>query len=133
MKKLIVMLLALCICLGLCACASMDKFEENLGSKYKIEKLDDDDLEDYAELLDLDVDDYNVIDAMEATHKKSGIGVMILECGSASDAEELAEDGEVMVELLESYYSSKYSFDSVAEGRFVLIGEEDAIEDALGK
>lgn len=134
MKKILAMLLLLCLCLSLTACGvSMDKFEDNLSDDYDIESIDDDDLEEYAELLDLDMDDYEIEDAIEATHEKTGKGVMIIECGSKKAAEELGDDAEGMVKLLKAYYGSGYSFDLVVEGKFVLIGEEDAIEDALGK
>ena len=133
MKKVLAIILVLCMCISLCACVSMDKFEKNLEDDYKISKMRDSDLETYEKLLDLDADDYDLETVKTATHKKSGIGVYIFECGSAAKAKQLAEDAEDMVDILESTYASKYSFDMVVKGRFVLVGEEDAIEDALGK
>lgn len=130
MKKLIAMLLMLCLGIGLCACASMDNFEDNLEGKYAITLLDDDDLEDYADLLDLDVDDYNIKSAIEATHKKKYTSVVIIECGSSAKASKLAEDAEDIVDILEAYYRG-YTFDCTKKGRFVLFGEVDAIDDAL--
>ena len=133
MKKVLVFLLVLAMCLGLCSCMSMDDIEDNLGSSYKKESIDEDDLEEYAELLNIDVEDYEVESAMMATHKKKGTGVMIIECGSASLAEELSEDGDGMLDILEYTYGSKYTFKIEVEGNFVLFGEKSAIKDALGE
>ena len=63
----------------------------------------------------------------------TALGVVIIECGSAKLAAELADDADEIVDLLEATYSDKYSFDIVQKGRCVLFGEEDAIEDALGE
>lgn len=133
MKKIVAFLLAVCLCVGLCACASMDSFKDNLGDNYKKTILDEDDLEGYAELLGLDADDYKIKSALEATHKKKGTGVVIIECGSAELAEELADDAEDMVEYLTKSYGSAYTFGHAIKGRFVLFGEENAIDDALGE
>ena len=134
MKRILAMVLALCLCIGLCACGmSMDKLKDNLGSSYKKVRLDDEDLEAYADLLGLDVDDYDIESAIQATHKKKGIGVVIIECGSKKEAEELADDGEGMVDYLSEYYGTNYSFDMVVKGKFILCGEERAIKAALEK
>ena len=132
MKKLLAILLVLCMCIGLAACAKMEDFEDNLGRDYEIENLSDDDMEYFAEYMDVDVDDFDVQDAIEATNEDTGVGVVIIECGSKKLAEELADEAGAIVKLLELSYSSKYSFDVETKGAFVLIGEEDAIADALG-
>lgn len=133
MKKIFALILVLCLCAGLCACVSMDKFEDNLGSSYKRTTLSDDDLEDYAELLDIDVDDYDVKSAIQATHSKKKTTVVIIECGSQSKAKKLANDAEDIVDYLERAYGSSYSFGIETKGRFVLFGEKTAIDDALGE
>lgn len=131
MKKIVAFLLVVCLCIGLCACASMDTFKDNLGSDYRKTELDDDDLEAYEEMLDIDADDYDVKSAIQAVHKKKGTTVVIIECGSNAKANELSDDAEDIIDFLKKSYSSSYSFGISVEGRFVLLGEESAIEDAL--
>lgn len=132
MKRIFALILVVCISVGLCACsASMDDFKSNLGDDYKIITLSDRDLDDYADLLYLDVSDYGVKSAIEAKHKQKSTSVVIIECGSSSQAEQLSKDADDIVFLLEYTYGSRYSFDIKCEDSFVLFGESTAINDAL--
>ena len=133
MKKILVFLLLLCLCLGLCACTSMDKMTSNLRPNYEIETMSDQDLEDYAILLALDLDDYNIVSAIQATHKTRGTGVVIVECDSKNDAAKLAKDAADIVEMLEYAYGTAYTFDVKTDGCFALFGETAAITTATGK
>ena len=54
-------------------------------------------------------------------------------CGSFKQAAELEDKADVIVDKLEDAYSYEYSFSVVRRGSFVLIGEDDAIDDALGR
>ena len=131
MKKFISITLVCVLLLSLCACTSMDKFKDNLGRDYKKTKLSDDDIECYADLLDLDISDYKIDSAIEARHRDDGISVLIFECGSRRLAKKLAKDAEDIIDILEDTYGSSYTFAIETKSNFVLIGEENAIDDAL--
>lgn len=132
MKKVLALLLTLCLCVTLSACATMETFESNLGDKYSKTILDDDDLEDYADLLDIEVDDYSIKSAIEAKHKTKYTSVVIIQCANNTKAKKLANDAEDIIGMLENTFSSAYSFDIVVKSSFVLFGESTAIDDALG-
>ena len=129
MKKIIALLLLICtFALCLVSCASMDKYEDNLGKDYDVENLKKDEIEDLADAFDLDIDDYDIEDALMAESEKGDDGLYIFECKSSSKAKKLEEDmKDAMDELNED------EWDIVRKGKFVLIGTEDGIEDALGK
>lgn len=133
MKKALAVLLVVCICATMFACASMSSFKDNLGSDYKKTTLTDSDIEDYADLLGLDMDEYKIRSAIEAKHKTKYTSVVIIECGSSGKAKSLAKDADEIVDLLKLTYGSKYSFGIETKGCFVLFGETSAIKDALGK
>ncbi|MBQ9784104.1 MAG: hypothetical protein IJW29_01250 [Clostridia bacterium] len=134
MKKILALLAVLVLMLSFSACRNMDYYEDNLKENdYKIETFSNSELEEFASYFELDPDDYNIEEAFAATNRDSGIIVYVMECGSAKDAKNLVEDSDVIIDFLEEVYSSKYSFDAINKGKFVFIGEEDAIEDALDK
>ena len=132
MKKLLVLALVLCMCLSLTAC-SMEDFEDNLTPGYETSEVSDRTLNSYAILMNADIEDFDVQSTLEATHKVRGISVVIIECGSFRKAAKLEDKAYVIVERLEDIYSYEYSFSVVRRGSFVLIGEDDAIDDALGR
>lgn len=123
----------LMLALSLVACASMAKFEKNLGSDYKIKTYTDTEIKALAITFNLNPDDYGLKAVKEATNKETGCSVMIFECKSSSAAKKLVADSTDIVKMLESLYPSNYSFDAVKKGKFVLIGETTAINGALGK
>ena len=133
MKKVLALLLTLCLCVTLSACTTMETFESNLGDEYSKTIMDDNDLEVYADLLDLEVDDYSIKSAIEAEHKTKYISVVIIQCANNSKARKLANDAEDIIDMLENTFGSSYSFDLVVKNSFVLVGETNAIGDALGK
>jgi hypothetical protein len=111
----------------------MDDFTDNLGSKYSIDNLSSSEIDGFADGFDFDADDYSVEDVVVATNKKTYCMVVIIECGSKKEAKELVEDADDIVDALKDSFSSIYSFKAVNEGKFVLIGENSAIKDALDK
>jgi len=129
MKKIIALLLLICtFALCLVSCASLDKYEDNLGKDYDVENLKKDEIEDLADAFDLDIDDYDIEDALMAESEKGDDGLYIFECKSSSKAKKLEKDmKDAMDELNED------EWDVVRKGKFVLIGTEDGIDDALGK
>ena len=131
MKKIIALLLLICtFALCLVSCASMDKYEDNLDKNYDVEKIKKSEIDDLAEMLDLDMDDYDIEEALMAESKKGDDGVYIFECKSSSKAKKLAKDVEDALDEVKSYISD---MEVTKKGKFVLIGTEDGIEDALGK
>ena len=124
MKK--VFLMSLCLLLAmlcLVSCASLKSYEKNLGSNYDVYELDEDDIEDYGDNYDLDIDDYKIKKGIEAEHEDKGYSVLILQCGSSKKAEELEND----LKKKTKYYEIE------RDGKFVLIGSEKAVKKALGK
>ena len=68
MKKIIALLLLICtFALCLVSCASMDKYEDNLDKNYDVEKIKKSEIDDLAEMLDLDMDDYDIDSAIKAS------------------------------------------------------------------
>ena len=110
---------------------TMDDFVDNLGKEYETDNLTSKEFEEYAEGFGLDPDDYDVEDMVIATNKKTACSVVIIECGSWKDAKRLVGDSDDIIDELEEAYSSKYTFEAVNKGRFVFIGESDAIDDAI--
>lgn len=134
MKKIIGFLLLLCtltLCLASCGTATLKSYEKNLGKNYKITAYDKDDIEDLAEKYSLDADDYGISAIIEAEHKNSGHDVIIIQCKSSKKAEELVYDLDLIVMLIN--LSPSFKVDAVADGKFVLVGSEDVIDDALNK
>ncbi len=134
MKKILVLSAILALAVSFSACRSMDYYEENLEDNgYDIDNLSNSELEEFADLFDLDPDDYKAKDSFLATHENTGVSVFVVECGSVKYAKELVEDADDIMVFLEESYSAQYSFDIINKGRFVFIGEEGAIDDALEK
>ena len=119
MKK-VTSLLALILCVlmltvSFASCANMDKYEDNLGSDYKIEI--------YGKVVD---DDYGIQKMILATNTKTSEFVMIAQCRSNRKAKDFAEN-------VDELYKSFGVFEVEIKGKFVFFGSEDAIKDALGK
>ena len=128
MKKIIALLLLICtFALCLVSCASLDKYEDNLGKDYEIGKIKKAGINELADELDLDADDYDIESALMAEHKDKDYELYIFECKSSSKAKKFAKDIE---DAFDEYPSD---LDVVQKGKFVLAGSKDAIEDALGK
>ena len=125
MKKFfLTSLCLLLVMLSFTSCAAfktLKTYEKNLGSNYDIEQLDKDDIEDLADVLDLDADDYKLKKGFEASHETKSQYVFVLQCASTKGAKDLAED------------LSGNSLKVTREGRFVLIGNKDAVNKALDK
>lgn len=114
--------------------STMLSFVSNLGDNYSIDTYTD--LEYVQEMvtqyqIPLDVSKYNATMGVAATNKSTYCMVVIVECDSEASAALLKADSVVIVEYLENSYSSQYSFDSILVGKYVLIGEVSAINDAL--
>ena len=131
MKKIISFLLIICT-LALCftSCASLKSYEKNLGKGYKTSELDEDEIEDLADTFDIDMDDYGVKAVIEAKDKKDGYSAYIIQCKSSKAAKELVDDLDDTLELMESL---SIEVDAVADGKYVIVGYEDVVDDALGK
>ena len=130
MKKIVKLLSLVCIVtLCLVSCASFNSYERHLKDDYKVKFLDEDDIEDLAENFDVDLDDYGISKVMEVTDKDKGYYAYIIKCKSGKKAEELADDLDDVVKVMNAYYS--FDVDAVVDGKFVLIGNEDVIDDAL--
>ena len=132
MKKIISLMLLLCtLTLCLAACASLKSYEKNLGDDYKLNTYDEDEIEDLAEGFSIDADDYGISAIVQAKDKDKGYYAYIIQCKSSKKAEELVADLDDIVKLMNKYYS--FDVDAVADGKFVLVGNEDVIDDALNK
>ena len=132
MKKIISSMLLLCtLMLCLASCASLKSYEKNLGDDYKLNDYDEDEIEDLAEKFDIDANDYGISAIVEAKDKDNGYYAYIIQCKSSKKAEELVEDLDDIVKLMNKYYS--FDVDAVVDGKFVLVGNEDVIDDALNK
>ena len=132
MKKIIaLLLLTLTLTISLASCSSMESYEKNLGDDYKVDIYDEDEIEELAETFDIDADDYGISSIMEAKDKKKGYHAYIIQCKSSKEAEELVDDLDDIVKAMDKYYS--LDVDAVADGKFVLVGNEDVIDDALNK
>ena len=132
MKKTICLLALFCaMAMLLAACTSLATYEENLGKDYKVRMFDVKEIDELAEEFDLDADDYGISSIMEAKDKEKGYYAYIIKCESRKMAEELVDDLDDVVELMEQY--SYFDVDAVADGSFVLVGNEDVIDDALDK
>ena len=132
MKKIISSMLLLCtLMLCLASCASLKSYEKNLGDDYKLNNYDEDEIEDLAEDFDIDANDYGISAIVEAKDKDNKYYAYIIQCKSSKKAEELVEDLDDIVKLMDKYYS--FDVDAVADGKFVLVGNEDVIDDALNK
>ena len=132
MKKFIsLVLLTLTLAITLTSCSSMKSYEKNLGDDYKVDIHDEDEIEELAETFDLDADDYGISAIMEAEDRDKGYYAYIIQCKSNKMAEELVDDLDDIVKEMNKYYS--FDVDAVADGKFVLVGNEDVIDDALKK
>ena len=130
-RILATMVLVIMLALSLTSCASLDSYKRNLGDDYETELLSTKEIEELADELDIDADDYGIVDIMSAEEKDSGYYAYFIECGSASEAEDLAKDLEDYVEILDDYYSFKIKAE--VDGKFVLVGNASAIDKALDK
>ena len=132
MKKFIsLILLTLTLAITLTSCSSMKSYEKNLGDDYKVDIYDEDEIEELAETFDIDTDDYGISAVMEAEDRDKGYYAYIIQCKSNKMAEELVDDLDDIVKAMNKYYS--FDVDAVADGKFVLVGNEDVIDDALKK
>ena len=130
MKK--VFLMSLCLLLGivcLVSCASLENYEKNLGSNYKIEHLglENEDLESHIDDWGVSVNDYTIEDAILAeTIDGEYDWVIIIQFASSEEAEKFEND-------TSDYLSSDEYVQTQVEGKYVLCGEHSAVEKALGK
>ena len=132
MKKIIALLLLICtFALCLVSCASLDKYEDNLGKDYEVNSLSDEEIEELIEELnegdiELDPDDYDIEDGFFGYDDDNLI--YVFECKSSSKAKKLSKDLKDAFEELD-----EDDIEITRKGKFVLVGNEDGIEDALGK
>ena len=134
MKKILALILALLtLVVCLTSCGKMEDFTKKLGSDYEVDTFTQKEIEYISEIFELDSKEYEVEEMIQATHEDTGCSVFIIKCGSAGKAKKLVENSGNIIKYLKYYYSSSYTFDSVRKGKFVLIGETSAINDALGK
>ncbi len=130
MKKFIaLLLLTLTLTISLASCTSMESYEKNLGDDYKVDIYDEDEIEALAEIFGIDADDYGISSIMEAKDKYNGY--YIFQCKSSKEAKQLVDYLDVIVKTPDKY--SGFDVDAVADGKFVLVGNEDFIDDALNK
>lgn len=130
MKK-VTSLLALILCVlmltvSFASCANMDKFKDNLGSDYEIETAEEEEMKAFLTMLGLDADDYDIEEMAMATNKEDFSSVLIVKCKNTSTAKDLEKE---FKELAEDSDEGEI----VRKGSFVLVGDEDAVKDALGK
>ena len=120
----------LCLCIGLCACSNMESIEDKLKKNYDLEELTTREIDNLASVLSLHASAYNIKSAVMATHKTRGTGVMIIECGSQSDATKLFREAEGIIGILKAKYGSGYTFTRDRIGSVALFGEQSAVRDA---
>ena len=109
----------------------MKLYEVKLGEDYKVSMYDEDEIEELAEEFGIDADDYGISKVMIAKDKDNGYYAYIIKCKSSKKAKELVDDLDYVVEIMNAYYS--FDVDAVADGKYVLVGNEDVIDDALNK
>lgn len=130
-RILATMVLVIMLALSLTSCASLDSYKRNLGDDYETELLTPGEIDDLADSFDVDADDYGIADIMHAEEKDGGYYAYFIECGSGSDAEDLAKDIEDTVEIMDRFYSFKVKAE--VDGKFVLVGNASVIDKALDK
>ena len=130
-RILATMVLVIMLALSLTSCASLESYKRNLGDDYDTELLSTKEIEELADTFDIDADDYGIVDIMRAEEEDGGYYAYFVECGSASEAEELAEDLEYYIEILDGYYSFKIKAE--VDGKFVLAGNASVVNKALDK
>lgn len=132
MKKFIgFVLITLILMATLTSCVPMKLYEVKLGEDYKVSMYDEDEIEELAEEFGIDADDYGISKVMIAKDKDNGYYAYIIKCKSSKKAKELVDDLDYVVEIMNAYYS--FDVDAVADGKYVLVGNEDVIDDALNK
>ena len=103
------------------------KFQDHTFTHYK----NPDEINDMARDLHLNAEEYKVREVLYAHSGNSGvpIGVVIIECGSKSKAEDLgARDAYVILDYLKTLYSTNmYPMTVSVDGKFVLIGTQKTI------
>ena len=130
-RILATMVLVIMLALSLTSCASLDSYKRNLGDDYETELLSTKEIEELADTFDIDADDYGIVDIMRAEDEDKGYYAYFVQCGSASEAKELAEDLEYYIEILDGYYSFKIKAE--VDGKFVLAGNASVVNKALDK
>ena len=136
MKRIFALLSLICtLTICLVSCASLESYEKNLGSGYTTDYYSEDEIEDLADAFDVDLPKYGVKAVMEATEKNTNFYAYFIECDSSKNAKKLANDLDETVEYLNKYYSKYYTFEVIAkaDGKYVLIGNEEVINKALNK
>ena len=132
MKKVITLFLLICLSVGLCACADINSVSNALSANYNIETVSIADLSSLGEVFDLNVYDYHIKSAIKATHKDKGTGVVVIECVSEKDAQNLDTSvySSDLIDFLSSYYGTSYKFMTNHIGTIALIGEQSAAAEA---
>lgn len=142
MKKILALILTISLTL-LCfaSCGSKDKdedeykisdFEENLeDAGYTVESIEDsEEISEMFEDLGLENDDYKVKAILSGVNMSSLNVVVVIKCSSSSNAKKLKSDmNEASAELGEIMGDMEIK----AEGSFVILGSDSAIDAALGK
>ena len=132
MKKIISILSLICIfTLCLASCASLETYEENLGSDYDIEIASDDEIDELAKEFGVKADDYGISAVMYAKKTQGGYYAYVIQCESSGAAEELVEDLAYVVGIMDAAYS--FDVEAVADGKFVLVGNADVVAAAMGE
>ena len=132
MKKITLVCLILCVTVFcLTACASLSTYMDRLGSFYTVEDFGEEDRVDFNEAFGINLDDYSIIEGVNVTNNEVGASATIIACWGESAAEDLVADLQAQVAALNDG-TNEHAFIVVNEGRFVLVGEEPAINDAMG-
>ena len=133
MKKVLsILVLAMVLVLMLTGCASFDRYEKNLGKYYTVYHYEDaDEIEDLADSFYVDADEYDISAVMEVEDDYYGYYAYIIECGSHIKANRLARELEDVAEMMGEYYDVDVVSD--VDGKYVLVGNKEVVEDALKK
>ena len=106
-------------------------YQGNLGDDYEIEiyevsdEAGEEEIQEIAGEFDVDYEDYGITLIMFVEDDATGDHAYFIFCESNEMAEEFAEDIE---DIAKFYY-----YELVVDGNFVLVGEEDIVNTALGK
>lgn len=156
MKKLLsAIMIVTFLVLSLSSCSlidyfykTMDSYEEKVDKKYDTEITDDkDDIDEYFDefpsefdaLLNIRKNPFDVICIMKVLDKNDKAVLNIFECEQKEDARKLLIELEILQRVIKLAASEGVDdelnelirYDVVLDGKFVLYGDEDVIEDLI--
>ena len=132
MKKVALVTLLLCVCvIFLTACTSLSTYLDRLGPIFSKEDFGEDDVLEYAERFELNEKAYGFIEGVKITNNETFEKAVLIACTSEAKAENLVAD--LTPHLDELSADNGDTVIAVNEGRFVFVGNEGAINAALGK